>query len=56
MENGELRQNLAKIRKDMDTFNESSVENSEKELVNVHKLKQLEMKCAEQVFVFFYSY
>uniref|UniRef100_A0A158R4R5 Unconventional myosin-XVIIIa n=1 Tax=Syphacia muris TaxID=451379 RepID=A0A158R4R5_9BILA len=49
VENGELRQNLAKLRKEMEESSEQSSDVNENELSNLRKIKrQLEARCVEQ--------
>lgn len=56
-ENGELRQNLAKLRKELEDAGEQSNETTENQLTTLRKAKmQLEAKCAEQVLLGFQSY
>ncbi|EJW86928.1 hypothetical protein WUBG_02162 [Wuchereria bancrofti] len=48
-ENGELRQNVAKLRKELEKLSEVKEGSTESEFSSLHKTKHfLEMKCAEQ--------
>lgn len=49
-ENGELRQSIAKLRKELEELSEVKEGSTESEFSSLHKAKHsLEMKCAEQV-------